>query len=98
MVLIKGLLSDVPKLNHEWGPSFVQLRSGAMATPSVCFHDSLNRKGFILLTNQSTVFGDNGIYLEENKKRDKFKISISVPVVRELYKYHIMDQPGQKQA
>lgn len=85
------ILSDVPKLNHTDGPSFVQLRSGAMSTPSACFHDPSAKKGFIMLTHQSTKWGDNGISITENKNRDEAVISVSAPVVRELYKYRITD-------
>ena len=88
----KGIiLSDVPKLNHIDGPSFVQLRSGAMSTPSVCFHDPEANKGFIMLTHQATKWGDNGVSITENKTRDEAVISVTAPVVRELYKYRITD-------
>jgi hypothetical protein len=88
----KGIiLSDVNRLNHQDGPSFVQLRSGAMATPSACFWDVKAKKGVIMLTTQETKYGDNGIRLEENRARDKFTISVMAPVVRELYKYRITD-------
>jgi hypothetical protein len=85
------ILSDVPKLNYTDGPSFVQLRSGAMSTPSVCFHDPKAKKGFIMLTHQATKWGDNGISIIENKNRDEAVISVTAPVVRELYKYRITD-------
>lgn len=85
------ILSDVPKLNESDGPSFVQLRSGAMATPSFCYWSPDSKKGFILLTDQSTRLGDNGIFAEENNRRDKATVAVMAPVVRELYKYHITD-------
>ncbi len=88
----KGIIiSDVHKLNYSDGPSFVQLRSGAMSTPSVCFYDSAAQKGFIMLTHQATKWGDNGISVTENKNRDEVVISVIAPVVRELYKYRIAD-------
>lgn len=88
----KGIIiSDVPKLNYTEGPSFVQLRSGAMSTPSVCFHDPNAEKGFIMLTHQATKWGDNGISITENKNRNLAVISVTAPVVRELYKYRITD-------
>lgn len=88
----KGIIiSDVPRLNVNDGPSFVQLRSGAMSTPAVSFWDPVLKKGLIMLTKQAKHFGDNGIYIEENRNRDVATISVGVPVVRELYKYRITD-------
>ena len=88
----KGIiLSDVPRLNRGRGPSRVQLRSGAMTTPSFSFWDPAKKKGFILLTEQATRFGDNGIFIEENKRRDRATVSIVAPVVREFHKYFITD-------
>lgn len=88
----KGIiLSDVYRLNHQAGPSFVQLRSGAMTTPSVSFWDPQSRKAFIMLTTQESEFGDNGIFITENKTRDKAVFSVVAPVVREQYKYFITD-------
>ena len=88
----KGIiLSDVPRLNRGRGPSRVQLRSGAMTTPSFSFWDPAKKQGFILLTEQATRFGDNGIFIEENKRRDKAVVSVVAPVVREFHKYFITD-------
>ena len=86
----KGIiLSDVPKLNEKNGPSFIAQRSGDMTTPSIGFHDPKQKKGFFLLTEQANNWGDYGISIEENRSRTKSLISISSPLVRELYKYRI---------
>jgi len=85
------ILSDVPKLNEKRGPSFIQQRSGDMTTPSIGFYSPGNKKGFFLLTMQGNKLGDYGINIEENSNRSKAGISVTSPVVRELYKYRICD-------
>ncbi len=85
------ILSDVPKLNERRGPSFIQQRSGDMTTPSIGFYDPVKGKGFFLLTYQGNNYGDYGVNIEENKNRGKAEISLTSPVVRELYKYRICD-------
>jgi hypothetical protein len=88
----KGIiLSDIPKLNEGEGPSFIQQRSGDMTTPSIGFYAPEQNKGFFLLTEQGNNWGDYGISIEENRTRSKAAISISSPLVRELYKYRIAD-------
>jgi len=85
------ILSDIPKLNERRGPSFIQQRSGDMTTPSIGFYNPENNRGFFLLTYQGNEYGDYGINIEENKNRSKAVISLTSPVVRELYKYRICD-------
>ena len=85
------ILSDVPKLNERRGPSFIQQRSGDMTTPSIGFYNPERQKGFFLLTYQGNSYGDYGVNIEENKNRSKAVISLTSPVVRELYKYRICD-------
>ena len=85
------ILSDVPKLTRGRGPSFIQQRSGDMTTPSIGFFAPLKKKGFFLLTEQGNSLGDYGINIEENSNRSRAEISVTSPVVRELYKYRICD-------
>jgi len=85
------IISDVPRLNINPGPSRIQQRSGDMSTPSIGFQSPQNNQGFWLLTEQSTVFGDNGIDIEENNDRTKAVITLTAPVVRERYQYFIAD-------
>jgi hypothetical protein len=85
------ILSDVPKLRKGHGPSFIQQRSGDMTTPSIGFYSPGNKKGFFLLTKQGNGLGDYGINIVENSNRSVAEISVTSPVVRELYKYRICD-------
>ena len=88
----KGIiLSDIPKLNEGNGPSFIQQRSGDMTTPSIGFFAPKQKQGFFMLTYQGNEFGDYGINIVETRDRKKAVISVSSPLVRELYKYRIAD-------
>lgn len=83
------IISDVPRLNRFRGPSSINLRSGAMTLPAIGFRSPGSSTGFLLLTGQETIAGDNGIGITESSDREEAIISVSVPVVREKYKYFI---------
>jgi hypothetical protein len=83
------ILSDVPRLNADDGLSRIQERSGSMSTPSIGFFDKEEKIGFWLFFGQKTDFGDYGITFEENRNRDKAFLSLTNPVVRELYQYNM---------
>ncbi|MBC7914350.1 MAG: hypothetical protein H7Y07_09530 [Pyrinomonadaceae bacterium] len=85
------IISDVPKLNINNGPSFVQERSGSMAIPAAGFFAPAEKSGFLVLTDQGNNYGDYGMGIEETKGKTSGEISISSPLVRELYKYRITD-------
>jgi hypothetical protein len=85
------LISDVPRLNINNGPSRIQQRTGDMSTPAIGFHDPASKMGFWLQTDQETRFGDSGMDIEETDDRSQAVISITAPVVREKYRYFISD-------
>ena len=88
---VPAIISDVPRLAKGDGPSRIQQRTGDMTTPAVGFRDPARKKGFWLLADTGTQLGDSGIDVEENRERSQAFISITAPVVRELYKYRITD-------
>jgi len=85
------IISDVPRLNINDGPSCIQERSGSMSVPAIGFQSDVLKTGFWLLTQQETKFGDNGISIEESRDRNTAIISLTVPVVRENFQYSIAD-------
>ncbi len=85
------IISDVPRLNYKSGLSRIQQRSGDMSTPAIGFHNPQAHQGFWLLTDQASVYGDNGIDIAENDDRTKATITLTAPVVRERYQYFIAD-------
>jgi hypothetical protein len=85
------IISDVPRLNIHEGPSSIQERSGSMTTPAVGFFDPEKKRSFWLLTEQATNYGDYGYNIIENRDRSQAIFTVGMPLVRELYKYHIAD-------
>ncbi|MBC7890099.1 MAG: hypothetical protein H7Z13_19660, partial [Ferruginibacter sp.] len=85
------IISDIPKLNFQDGPSKIQERSGSMSTPGVGFYSDKLHSVCWILTEQGTELGDYGISIEETNDRQQATISITAPVVREVYKYHLTD-------
>lgn len=84
-------VTDIPRLSRDGGVSRIQMRSGHMTTPSIAFQSPSQKRGFWLLTEQGTGLGDNGIDIEENRLRTEAKITLTAPVVREVYRYHHMN-------
>lgn len=85
------VISDVPRLNIQDGPSFIVDRAGAMTTPSVGFFAPADGEGFWMLFSQKSGLGDYGCKVTENRERNQAIFGISAPVVRELHKYRITD-------
>ncbi len=83
------IINDVPKLNDSSGISRIQERSGSMATPSIGFINHNSNSGIWLLTQQGNNLGDYGIDIEETKDRSHATISLTSPVVRELFTYQM---------
>lgn len=78
-------ISNNPRLSIENDKaSLVELQTGNMATPAVCFFSPAEQMGFILLTEQQTKWGNSGVTITENAHKDQFSFDISAPAVRKL--------------
>jgi len=77
------LVSDVPRLSHADGtPSRMQLLTGDLTTPAVCFHNPGTGEGAILLTEQGSGLGNHGLTVEESLDRAEALVRIEAPGVR----------------
>jgi len=77
--------SNDPQLSPDSSkPSLIDLQTGNMATPAVCFYSPSLKKGFILLTEQQTRLGNSGILVRESSDRSVSSIQVSAPSVRKL--------------
>ena len=85
------IVTDIPKLSESEGVSRIQERIGSMSTPGIGFIADSLKKGLWLLTRQKNSFGDYGIGIEESRNRQQATISITSPVVRELFVYKSCD-------
>jgi hypothetical protein len=77
-------ISDNPRLSWEPGqPSRIELLTGNASTPAISFHSSSQKRGFILLTDQGSRFGNHGLFIEESAGRERAALVVSAPGVRE---------------
>ncbi|MCX6929240.1 MAG: hypothetical protein NT154_39380, partial [Verrucomicrobia bacterium] len=78
------LFSDSPRLSCTSGvPAKIEMLTGNASTPAMCFFSSAKQRGFILLTEQKTRFGNSGLFIEENAAQDEATFVVSAPGVRE---------------
>lgn len=78
------LFSDCPRLSYEGGKaSKIELLTGNASTPAMCFYSPKLQRGFILLTQQGTRFGNSGLFMEENAAQDSASFIVSTPAVRQ---------------
>ncbi|MCU7552214.1 hypothetical protein OCK74_24055 [Chitinophagaceae bacterium LB-8] len=78
-------ISNNPRLSIETGKaSLVELQTGNTATPAMCFYSPAAQKGFIVVTDQRSKFGNHGLTIAENAAQDSCRFSISVPAMRKL--------------
>jgi hypothetical protein len=78
-------ISNNPRLAIEQGKaSLVELQTGNTATPAMCFYSHAAKKGFIVLTDQQSKWGNHGMTITENATQDSCRFSLSVPAMRKL--------------
>lgn len=85
------IISDVPRLNINPGPSSISVRSGDLSVPLIGIQKPQQKKGILFYFNPASEFGDNGIRITENRDRTEAEISLAAPVVREGTRYFIAD-------
>ena len=89
------VITDVPRLNVNDGPSLMQLTTQDPATPAIGFHSPETRQGFLLLTDQCTRLGKSLLSVEESDDRRQAVIKLMAPCVRQqAYKcFHLGPSP-----
>jgi hypothetical protein len=75
--------TDVPRLSTDGSHAKVELLTGNCSTPMLAFHDAAAGRGWILITEQNTRFGDSGMFIEEDPASGRAAFVISAPGVRE---------------
>ncbi len=78
----RPIITDVPRLNEGPGLSRLQLLAGDAALPCLGYFDPKASEGLLLMTDQSTTLGQNGLLIEENDDRSSALFMISTPGVR----------------
>lgn len=79
--------TDILHLNEDGSHAKVEMTTGNMATPMFSFFKPATKTGLIILTNQQSGFGNNGMFIEEDAdrlaKNKKISFIVSAPGVRE---------------
>ncbi|MBK7711961.1 MAG: hypothetical protein IPJ37_14085 [Bacteroidales bacterium] len=76
--------SDDPRLSiTEGDKSRIELSTSSASTPAMTFFSPSKKRGFILLTEQKTRFGNSGMIAEENNDRTAASFYLTAPCVRE---------------
>lgn len=76
-------ISNNPRLSAEPATaSLVELQTGNTATPALCFYAPAAKKGFMVLTDQQSRFGNHGLTIAENASGDQCRFSITAPAMR----------------
>lgn len=99
------ILTDVPKLSESGGVSRIQERAGSLSSPCVGFQSSTDSSGVLIRFQQGNQLGDYGVGIAESRDRSGASISLTSPIVRELFMYRSndahapsMDIPGDFKA
>ena len=80
-------VTNILHLNPDGSHAKVEMNTGNVATPMLSFFNPKEKRGFIMLTEQGTRFGNNGLFVEEDagpKSTEKrMTFVVSAPGVRE---------------
>jgi hypothetical protein len=80
-------VTNILHLNRDGSRTKIEMNTGNLATPMLSFFNPKARRGFILLTEQRTRFGNNGLFIEEdagpNVAARRASFVVSAPGVRE---------------
>ena len=80
-------VTNIPHLNQDGSYAKVEMTSGNMATPMLAFFNQKKGYGLIVLTDQSSRFGNNGLFVEEDAgpgiKNKQMSFIVTAPGVRE---------------
>jgi hypothetical protein len=76
-------ITDVPRLNTQNIPSKLELTTGDVSTPAIGIYFPDTKTGVWIFTKPTSVFGNNGITLEESADKTKLSITFSAPYIRQ---------------
>ncbi|MDD4192374.1 MAG: hypothetical protein PHI28_13660, partial [Mangrovibacterium sp.] len=80
-------VTNIPHLNPDGSHAKVEMNTGNVATPMLSFFNPKEKRGLIILTEQGTRFGNNGLFVEEDAGPEtgnkRMTFVVSAPGVRE---------------
>jgi len=74
--------TDIPHLKPDGAHAKVEMMTGNAATPMMSFFNPAAKRAFILLTEQGTRFGNNGLFVEEDAAGRQMTFAVAAPCVR----------------
>jgi hypothetical protein len=83
------IITDVPRLTHEPGPSRLQLCTGDLAFPALGWFDPRDQKAWLVLARNPSGASTWLWEIEENTPRDRARFRISTPALRNSPVYFI---------
>lgn len=76
--------AELPQLSPKAGElSRLEVNTCNVTTPAMCFFDRNTQRAFLVLAEQGTRLGDNGLTIEESRDRAHATFVVSAPGVRE---------------
>ncbi len=79
--------TNILHLNKDGSHATIEMTTGNMATPMFSFFNPATKTGLIILTDQRSMFGNNGMFIEEDAggltKNKEISFVVSAPSVRE---------------
>ena len=76
-------ITNVLHLNKDESPGKIEMLTGSCSTPILSFYNPENKRGWIMLTTQTTPYGNSGLIIQEDLSRKKATFVLSAPGVRE---------------
>lgn len=80
---MEPVMTTVPRLQTGNEKSFIDFLSGDMSTPSFGVRFHALEKGFFIVTEQGTKYGDYSYKIEESDNRGKASFLLRMPALRE---------------
>ncbi len=76
-------ITKVLHLNSDESPGKIEMLTGSCSTPLLSFYNPKEKRGWIMLTLQTTQFGNSGLIIQEDLSRRRATFVLSAPGVRE---------------
>jgi hypothetical protein len=77
------VVGNIIRLGDGKNRAKAEFLTGSCSTPMMSFYDAKAKRGFIMLTQQQTRFGNSGLIIEENPETKQASFVLSAPGVRE---------------
>ena len=79
-------ITNVLHLNKDESPGKIEMLTASCSTPLLSFYSPKEKRGWIMLTTQTTSLGNSGLIIQEDLSRRRVTFVLSAPGIRE-YRY-----------